>query len=336
MGIKFDDSSPDVVFSKLKIIKENKAPVFCVRYSPDNDSILIGCGDGHLRVFDTTGRHMYTWNTAGKRTIKLPVTAMRFRPFKQNRKNIVLVAGSGGVVQHWHITSGRCLHTVQEKENQVYAVDYRNDGKIFATSGKDRCVRVYDEATKSLINKMSGGTGSKTAGHSNRVFTLKFLPHDQNMIISGGYDNTLQIWDIRKESAVRRIFGPHICGDALDVTAKGNGVILTGSWRTDHQLQTWDFGTGKLLEDIKIPPDAQTKQKCNIYTACFSYGDAKYIAYGGSGSNEARVIDRITGKIVGSLSGLDKAVYSVAFSPNNNTLAVGGGDGSVYLMNSGK
>lgn len=40
-----------------------------------------------------------------------------------------------------------------------------------------------------------------------------------------------------------------ICGDSLD---EKEGIILTGSWRSDKQLQLWDIrNTNKVMEDIK-------------------------------------------------------------------------------------
>ena len=66
-------------------------------------------------------------------------------------------ADADGSAQHWHITSGKCLHTINDPDNQLFCVDYRPDGALFATAGKDRSVRVYDEATKSLVTRMSGG-----------------------------------------------------------------------------------------------------------------------------------------------------------------------------------
>ena len=53
---------------------------------------------------------------------------------------VLLVANSDGTVQHWHVTSSRCLHTITEEENQVYALDYAVDGLRFATAGKDYTV----------------------------------------------------------------------------------------------------------------------------------------------------------------------------------------------------
>jgi len=50
-------------------------------------------------------------------------------------------------------------------------MDYTHDATQFATAGKDRIVRVYDEKTKSLITEMAEGQ-KDTPGHSNRVFSL--------------------------------------------------------------------------------------------------------------------------------------------------------------------
>jgi WD40 repeat protein len=180
-----------------------------MRYSPDNQFLLLGCGDGQMRVFSaSSGKVHYQWSTAGKSMIKLPVTAVRFRPVvegDQKAKHIVLVAGSGGIVQHWHLTSGRMLNSITEKGNQVYAVDYRQDARLFATAGKDSFVRIYDESTKQVINTMSGGNGVSTAGHANRIFTIKFHPYDDNVVLTGGWDNTIQVWDVRTQHAIKRI-----------------------------------------------------------------------------------------------------------------------------------
>ena len=54
------------------------------------------------------------------------------------------------------MTSGKCLHSLEDEGNQVYAMDYNAEGSKFVTAGKDTAVRVYDEATKSLLLTMKG------------------------------------------------------------------------------------------------------------------------------------------------------------------------------------
>ena len=63
-------------------------------------------------------------------------------------KNIL---DSDGTLSHWHITSEKRVHVIVEKDNQIYAVDYREDAEKFITGGKDTKIRVYDEATKTRI-----------------------------------------------------------------------------------------------------------------------------------------------------------------------------------------
>ncbi|KAJ1496403.1 WD40-repeat-containing domain protein, partial [Baffinella frigidus] len=188
--------------------------VFCVRYSPDGQFIAASRGDGNIDVYSTgTVYHMAHLGDGS------PTCSIRFRPNNQSSKtrNVLTSASANGEVKHWHMTSMKCLHTIVEKDNQVFALDYRFDGLKFATAGSDYKLRIYDESTKSLQATLTGGYGRTKSGHSNRVFSVKFSPDDDNVVLSAGWDNTVQIWDIRMDSPVRSCFGCHVTGDALDL-----------------------------------------------------------------------------------------------------------------------
>ncbi|EFC50757.1 predicted protein [Naegleria gruberi] len=318
--------------SKNKLFTAD-SEVFCIRFSSDSKSLAAGCSDGIVRVFNVNdGKLLYSLNTATKQQLPLPVTSLKFRPSlnPNSAQNVLLVSGSKGVVQHWHVTSGKLLNEIQEEENQAYVVDYRKDGAYFATAGKDSTVRLYDEETNVCVMKMRGGNGVTSAGHTNRIFSLKFHPNDDNIILTGGWDNTVQIWDKRMDYAARRIFGPHICGDAIDIDS--NNSILTGSWRPDDQLQLWDFGSGNLIENIPIPHSGGPST-LNAYCAQFGDSSGSILAVGGSGTNEALIMTRSSGRIIGAIRELEKAVYCMAFSKNQHHIAVGCGTGSIYLLN---
>lgn len=234
------------------------------------------------------------------------------------------------------MTSGKCLHSLVDEENQVYALDYNVEGTKFVTAGKDVALRVYDEATKSLLSTLKGGFGHSihsSPGHSNRIFSTKFAPLDDNLVVSGGWDNTVQIWDLRTGNAVRSFYGPHICGDALDVV--GNEVV-TGSWRSENQLEIWDFGSGERIAGIPWSSTTMPAGQpvCMLYAAQFSKeGQGRYIAAGGSGANEAKVFDHLNNnEVVGTITGLARGVFAIDFSPDNQRLAIAGGDASIRIL----
>ena len=60
---------------------------------------------------------------------------------------------------------------------------------------------------------------------------------------------------------MRSIFGPHICGDSLDIVGK---EVLTGSWRPDKQLELWDFESGNKVTSLQL-------DKYILVTTCRSY-----------------------------------------------------------------
>jgi WD40 repeat protein len=147
----------------------------------------------------------------------------------------------------------------------------------------------------------------------------------------------------RSGCSVRSIYGPHICGDSLDVSTDG-GTILTGAWRPGKPLELWDFGTGGLVEQIEWRDSILTSQPCLLYAAQFSKsGGGRYIAAGGSGANEARIFDRQAGTmtshagggnaLVGTVANMVRGVFSVDWSPVADTVAIGTGDGGIRLLN---
>jgi len=118
---------------------------------------------------------------------------------------------------------------------------------MFVSGGSDHIVRVYDEQTRGLITALEGESGHP--GHASKVFCVKFNKENPNLVVSGGWDFNIKVWDIRQPSPCRSIYGPLICGDAIDM--QGDQFLLTGAHRDKNQLQLWDFGKGELLTNIK-------------------------------------------------------------------------------------
>lgn len=72
----------------------------------------------------------------------------------------------------------------------------------------------------------------KASGSTEKISCVKFSPLDPNLLVTGGSDKTMTLYDARFRVPVLSISGPFITGDAIDINPK-DGKILTGSCTPD-------------------------------------------------------------------------------------------------------
>jgi COMPASS component SWD3 len=329
---------------KRGVLGDSSSAIQSVRFDPQDKYLAAGCEDGTIKIYNVSNSKLvYTLNQkrqdGGSEEEKIPSTCIRWRPTFSSAytKNVLISVHSDGSVQHWHTTSGKSLHKLYSPHNPLYCADFSPDGRQFATAGRDFIVRIYDETTKALVTEFTPG-GAASPGHSSRIFSVKYYIEDPNILISGGWDSTVQVWDMREGSAVRAIFGPFVCGDSLDISRRG---ILAGSWREKEQLQIFDLGTGELLNNIDWDGGVgirRSPEPCQVYAAQYNK-DPKpdMIIAGGNKSNEARGFDFENNcKPFAAVMDLPEPVFSVDFSHNGNFIALGCADGYIRLLNISK
>lgn len=166
-------------------------------------------------------------------------------------------------------------------------------------------------------------------GHANRIFSIKFNPDDPNVIVSGGWDNTLYFWDIRESRSFASMYGPAITGDTLDI--KGN-YVLTGSWRNKDQIEIWDYSQRKKVSTI-LWDGSYNMETAYVYGCQFSKKDSESILAGTSNLNEVRVFDRMNdNKPYAKINEINKAIYSVDWANSLDLFAFCGGDGKLHVI----
>lgn len=156
----------------------------------------------------------------------------------------------------------------------------------FCSGGKDYRVRVYDCETKELIQKMTP-VDSHEPGHAQRIFGLCYKRDDPNVVVSGGWDKTLQIHDIRKGGPVGYIFGPDLSSNSLDIHGD---YIVTGSHRSKNPLQTWDLRKKEIVQTIEWDYSGEASESSYLNCAAFSHAGDRIIA-GGKGA-EIKIFDK--------------------------------------------
>jgi WD40 repeat protein len=301
---------------------------FTIKFHKSDNMIAAGYSSGRIGIFNLDGKHLDKAITASE----YPITCIRWKPNIEDRDKTILVSVSAeGIISQFHTKSGRELIRIQE-QSPIMCLDYNKEGSIFATGGNDMKVRLYDDNTKSCVSEMKP-SGFNNPGHSNRIFSLNFHKENHNLLTSGGWDNTIQFYDIRAGTIVNSLYGPHLCGDALDT--KGD-YMLTGSWALENQIQIWDIRTLKLVETVAW---GEINGSTYIYGAQFNktYKN-NMIAAGGSNNNMLVLFDNNVQPRVplANTKFMNKACYSVDFSYSGKILAYGGGDGYVKILNINK
>eukprot|EP00760_Papus_ankaliazontas_P014965 PhM_4_TR16202/c0_g1_i1/m.42210 len=308
---------------------KSKESSFCVQFSPDDRYVATASFDGMLVGYDVTSgvtKFEFDATPAGE-NMKLPITSFKFRPMG---RDMILLGCSNGNVVHWDPRTQRVASTHKEENNEVYSVDFRRDGNAFATGGRDRHVRVYDETSGQILRTFSKGGDFSVNPAATRIYATRFAPQDENILISGGWEQTLCIWDMRvntNHGLVGEIFGPYLCGEALDVYGT---MVVTGSHRLEKKLELWDLESRKQVREVNWPHQLGD---CMLTCAQFSK-DGSLIGTGGGGGlglkNLGMLVETDTNDVLMCFEA-EKAVNSVAFAARDPLVAFGDGSGQVHL-----
>jgi WD40 repeat protein len=244
----------------------------CFTTAFNSDATMLACGysNGQVNIFSLLEKT----EPVKFKVSDFPVTSIKWN---EKKKVIIIVGAADGTVSHWHVKTGKLIHSIKEEKNAINCVDYSFDYKNFITAGNDITVRLYDEDMKTEIGQMKPYLFDQP-GHSGRIFCVKFFPNTTSTIYSGGWDKTIQFYDTRTCKVANSIYGPEICGDAIDIS--GN-ILASGAWSTKEQIQLWDIRTLKCICNVQWENNDVYKPTY-IYSVKFNKGtDNKYLAVSG-------------------------------------------------------
>jgi WD40 repeat protein len=303
--------------------------IMAIAFSADDRFIATGHFDGAVTVYDAmSGSAKLDFNVSTPER-PLPVTGLRFHPTQP----VLLISTSAGILEKRDIRTGELIVQWREEGNEVYCVDYRRDGRFFATAGSDGAIRVYDDASNHVTTTYSTMPEYSTNHAANRMYSVLFAPDDLNALYAGGWGNTVHVFDLRVTTGEKKnLFGAYLTGDALDVR---NGLVLAASSRLDKRIELIDSETNAVNE-IAWPSIHNF-----LPSAAKMSRDAggEYIAVGGGGTNgldhAAFVLERRTGKCVVDQT-FDGSINAIAFSNSKDGLPTrvvfGDGVGHAHLF----
>ena len=301
---------------RLIAILPYKDSVRTVAFSSDNRMLAGGSDDGIIQVWDAgTGDRIYEF--------KEHTDSVQAVHFSRNRTELVSASLDGSVLLWSLVGEGGKLHSPIQHNASVYAAKFSPDGNTFATGSADKLIRLWDTNTAKH--------NFTFRGHKDSVSDIDFSP-DGSTLISASPDGTILLWDT-VGARTRIEISEHTGGIKALAYTEDNRIRACGTG-LDGKLRLWDAGTSSELSILR--------EHTGLTRAVTFSQDGKTIASGGSEdgtiflSNVLKVLENNDGinneSLQTVLTGNAHGITAIALSPAETTLASGGADGRIHLL----
>ncbi|MCZ6691280.1 MAG: hypothetical protein O7H41_16965 [Planctomycetota bacterium] len=315
--------------------------VSSVAFAPDGLTIASGHASNEIHLWDAvTGRELLKidgprapnptqWGIARwAPTVAFSPDGTRLAYGSGDR------SGNETTIRIYDVRRGQELAKLEGHDRSVASIAFSPDGKILASGSQDATIRLWDVAFGRQVRKIDAHRPSSPvrAYESSRgVASVVFSP-DGKTLASGGFDNTLRVWEVATGTE-KRSFRGHV-GPVTSVAFSPNGKTLasgsaggnTGIW--DYSVRLWDVATGEPIHR----PEGHVGSVVSVTFA----PDGRTLATGGS-DGTVRLWDASSGKELRKIDGPGSSVESVAISPDGGLLIASGGiDVPVWDIASGK
>ena len=169
--------------------------VMATRIHSKSGTVACGLLNGSLVLVELdTGLVKKTLHTSLNR---FSVTSLRWKPNKQ--KAIITATNADGSLSSFNSENGSQIYRITQKDDtQLLSLDYSIDGTLLATGDNSGNVHLYNDEYQKEIRCFASASWFN-CGHTNRVFSLKFLSDDHNVLVSGGWEGVIYIWDVRDD-----------------------------------------------------------------------------------------------------------------------------------------
>lgn len=195
----------------------------------------------------------YILSGSADRTIRLyNPSVTTTTPAYPNSSNSITTPGTTSDPSGAAIPTGRLIQSYQGHGYAVLSLAVAASNDVFASSGGDRAVLVWDVATATTLRRLGAQSGPPH-GHAARVNAVAFAGQADSLLVSAGLDATVKFWDLRSSSSARPVQTLVDAADAVTCLAvlPTGAEVMAGS--VDGRVRCYDVRMGRCVVDCVGP-----------------------------------------------------------------------------------
>lgn len=226
-----------------------------------------------------------------------------------SRDSKILFSASADMhLASWDLDSGTRIRRYVGHEEIVNAMDISKRGEELLISGSDDgSIGLWDPRTKNAVDYIQ----------TDFPITAVAISETGSEIFSGGIDNDIRVWDVRKKGVVYSLLGHADTITSLSLSPDSQSLL---SYSMDSTVRTWDIRPFAPTErHIRTFDGASTGLEKNLIRAGWD-SDGKKIATG-SGDGTVIVWSSDNGKLMYKLPGHRGTVNCAEFAPGTEPIS---------------
>ena len=303
------NNNPYALFRYIKTFRGHSDSVYAIAFTPDGQTLASGGADRTIKIWDlNTGQEICTLTEHTDAVVSLIASP----------DGKTLLSGSAdNTIKIWNLSTSQVIHTLTGHTYSVLCLAISPDGTRLASGAADSTIIVWDLNTYEVIHTL--------IGHNHTVLSVAISP-DGKTLASASADTSIKLWDLESGTEIRTLEAN--CGLVFAVRFHPSGQMLASVHEQDKSVKFWNPETGKLIRTMSTEVEIVSATVSPDWTTLAGGGgDVNYLI-------SLWDLEKISGiTYFDGYGQIDHkgCVYTVAFSPDGQTLASGSKDTTVKL-----
>lgn len=224
-------------------------------------------------------------------------------------------------IRVWDVQTGECLYVLKGHTDWIHRIAFSPDGQWLASGSSDQTIRVWDLATGNCCKTLHG--------HNSHVWSVAFSPapgkDGEWILASSSDDQTIKLWNVAHGECTQTLTGHTRRVQAVAFSPDGAWLASSSS---DQTIAIWDVRTRRCLRTLANDGDHMRSLAFSSFQSPF-FQQTGHLLLAGYAENCVKIWNANTGECFRVLAGHTSRIWSVALSPDGQTLISGSEDGTL-------